>query len=271
MKIYKMHSNGNDFLLMKYVPGIDYTSFSKRILNRHTGVGAMGLIILKENPLEMILYNPLGNRDLMSVNALCCFSKLCYDLKLVRRNKLEIITGQGLNNVLITKEIPFSCQVNIGVPNFNNQMIYVNDILDSFGRIIRVNGIDINTYSFNLGGVNTIVFIDSKDSKYLDYAEAIANHNLFKRHTNVTFVLVKNKLNLWCKTYNYREGFLKASGAGCAAAVVAANRLGLTKGKVTCEVELGTLTIEIGKKDNVFLEGPAEFIFEADYNEEEMR
>ena len=264
-----MHALGNDFILIRYTPGTDYHSLSRKICNRKTGVGGDGLIILKENPLEMILYNPLGERVLMDGNALRCFSRLAYDLKLTRRNKLEVLTGRGPLTLEIEQEIPFLCRANLGTPSFNNQMIYVNDPLDSFGRIIKVDGVDINTYSFNLGGTNTIVYVDSLQSKYLSYAEGIAAHSLFKRHTNVTFVEVINKLKIKCKTYEYANGWVLSNGEGCAAAVVASNRLKLTKGKVSCEVEMGTLTVEIGKKDNVYLTGPAVGVFEAEYNEEE--
>ena len=55
MQIEKMHVCGNDFCLVLYDTAYDYSRLAKKICNRNTGIGADGLIVVKKEPLEMIL------------------------------------------------------------------------------------------------------------------------------------------------------------------------------------------------------------------------
>ena len=270
MKITKMESLGNDFIVVDYQKGVSYEKLAPKILNRRLGVGGDLLIAVKNDPLEMLCYNTLGKREDMSTNALACFTKYAHDLRLFRGNSANVLTTYGMKEATIEEEIPFLAKVNLGIPNYNNQMLYVNDSLSCMGRIIKANGIEVNTYSVSLGGCNTVVFIDSFRSKYLELAEAIAMHSLFKRHTNVTFCQVINKLNIKCRTYEYDKGFVLSNADGCSSAMVIARELNLVKGKVHAEVDNGSFYIEIGKKNNVYIKTPARYVFTGEYNEEEI-
>ena len=269
MKITKMHACGNDFVLLEYLPDYNYSELAIKLCNRRLGIGAEGLIVLKNNPLEMILYNPEGKKELMNGNAIRCFAKYCIDERIIRKNNFEVITGSGIIDIEVVQEIPFLCTVNLGKPIFNNAMVYVNDVLDCFGRIITINDMEINSFTFNLAGVNTVIFVPDFDSKYLNYAEEISKYKIFMRGTNVTYAKIVNKTTIDVKTYEHGIGFVLANGAGAAAALVAANKLGLTKLKSKINVELGVLEAVINKKGYVNITGPANTVFSCEYNEEE--
>ncbi len=269
MLVSKMHANGNDFCVIEYQENIDYKELATKICNRRLGIGAEGLVVVRKNPLEMLYFLPNGEKKQMNGNAIRCAAKYIYDNNIVRKNKYEILTLAGMLQIEVIQEIPFMCMVNMGKPFFNNQMIYATDTLDCFGRLLNINGILVNTYSLNLKEVNTVIFVDSFDDKILDYADKIANHSLFARKTNAVFVKINNKTSFDIKAYEALSGWVLANGSACCASVVCANKLGLSRGKVRCNLDYGYLDVEINKKENVFLTGSADLVFKCHYDEEE--
>ena len=130
MKIVKMHVCGDDYLLTAFDNKIDYSSLAIKILNRNKGIGANRLVVCKTNPLEMVIYDSEGKRELFNANALVCFSKFIYDNGLAKTNDLVVLTTAGRTKLEIIQEIPFMARLNLDKPNFNNRMIYVTDSLD---------------------------------------------------------------------------------------------------------------------------------------------
>lgn len=268
--VTKLHASGNDFIIIPFDPFVmDYGNLAIKLLDRHLGVGADGLLLIKENPLEMICYNPDGSRMPMSGNGLRCFAKYCYSHNLFKKNKIDVITGIGRITVELLKENPFSTRLELAKPIFNNSMIGVDDELNCFGRTIRIRDRFVTIYSLFLSDIHTVIFVDDFFSPILEYAEEISNYPLFTKKTNVDFVLVEDKENIKVKTYERRIGFTKASGDGCAASAVAAQKLGLTKTNVCCHVDMDSLKVEITKKGIIYVTGGAKEIFECDFNEEE--
>ena len=270
MQVIKMQCCGNDFCLVEYNPKIDYKEFSKKICHRKLGIGADGLIVVKPMPLEVIFYNSYGLKEQMNGNGIRCFSKYCYEHGYKRRNLVECITQTGMMSVEIVSENPFLCTVNIGTPFYNNQMLFISDGLDSFGRVLKINEHSVMSYSLSLGAVQTVVFVDSLDDEILNIAKEISEHKIFARGTNVNFVKVIDKNTIMVKTYEYKIGFTLASGLGSAAGAVVAKKLGFVKNEVKAVLEHGELIIKIDKKENVTLTGSAKEVFRCEYMEEEL-
>lgn len=270
MKFTKMYVCGEDFLITLFEDNQDYSNIAIKVLNRIKGIGANRLIVVKEKPLEMIVYDTEGKREVFNPNALVCFSKFVFDNEISRLKEMTILTGAGRTKIEVAAEIPFVARLNLEKPNFNNRMIYVTDSMDSFGRVIRLDNTLLTIYSFNLLGVNTIIFVDDiNDENMLKLAPVVAEYKLFSRKTDVIFVKVIDKKNLRIKCYKPGLGFVNNTGSACGAAMVAASKLAYTRGKVTCHLDEGELNPEIDKKGNVFVEIKADKIFECNYSEEE--
>src|SRR4051794_18033272 len=82
----KLHGIGNDFVfldLIKYDYQIpDISSLSSAMCDRHTGVGADGLIFISRGdraPFRMTMYNPDGSNGGMCGNGVRCAAKLLLD------------------------------------------------------------------------------------------------------------------------------------------------------------------------------------------------
>lgn len=267
MNFYKMHGCGNDFCIIDYSENVDYQNLAIKICDRKTGIGADGLILVKKNPLEMIFYNQDGSRASMCGNGIRCFARYVYDKKIVSKLDFDVLTLAGTMKIKITCPEPFKCQVGLGKPLFSNHLIQVNDSVDSFGRIISVQDKYFTIYSFFMGTIHTVIFVSDLNSDMLNYADGICNHNMFKAKTNVNFVQVLDENTIRIKTYERGVGWTLACGTGACASVVCSAKLGLTKKNVSVELELGALYIEIDKKENVFMEGPAVITFTGEYKE----
>jgi len=269
MNIVKMHVCGNDFLLTQYERNINYNELAIKILDRHLGVGASRLVVIKTNPFEIFIYMKDGKEELSNSNALMCFLKYVYDKKLIRGSKVTVMSNNEKIDLEITQEIPFMASTNIGIPNFKNQMIYVNDPLDCFGRVITINNSSFTIYSFYLDGIQTVVFVDDiENSSLINMAKEISEYKIFSKKTNVTFVCVKDKKTLLVKTYAIDAGFV-GSASSTAAALAAACKLGYTKLTAKCIIDGGYMDVEINKKGYLTINVPVNKIFELDYNMEE--
>ena len=270
MLIEKMHGCGNDFCVLSYEKGIDYSNLAIKLCNRKTGIGSDGMIVVKTNPLEMLFYNSDGSRAPMCGNGIRCFSKYALEHNLVKRSKFDVLTGAGKLTIEVTQEEPFMCKVNMGSPIFNNSVIRVSDGLDCFGRVINVDDLNITVYSFFMGTIHTVIFVDSFEDEILKHALNISKHKLFNECTNVNFVKIIDKHKIKVKTFERGVyDWTLACGTGCCASVVCANKLGLCYQNVEVELELGSLEIEI-KKSQVFMTGPAIKVFECEIEEDKL-
>ena len=86
IKITKMHGCGNDFVFMDYEEyiktGMTLEELSKRLCDRHFGIGADGLIIVNPNSdnadISWIFYNSDGTPAQMCGNGMRCFARYVY-------------------------------------------------------------------------------------------------------------------------------------------------------------------------------------------------
>lgn len=268
MRVYKIQSNGNDFCLIKHTNILDYSTLAKKICNRNFGVGGMGLIIVKENPLEFILFDANGKKVSINYDALACFSYFVFNQGISRNSNIKILTGIGNIELEIDSEIPFSCRLNLGLPNLKNTMLYVSDPLDCFGRILRINESSITSYSVSFGQTHTVIIVDSFSSNSLELAKDIANYKIFARGTTVDFVIVHDKRTIEVKTYDKNEGFIPFSGVGVVSAHYVVNKLKLAYSKVECKTNLGSVYIEQNRKQEELLSFPAMEVFDCEFKGE---
>lgn len=267
MLVWKMHSCGNDYCVVKYDDAEDFNELAVKLCNRFTGIGADGLIVVKDNPVELICYNSFGDRIMINGNAVFCFTKYALEHNMIKKNRLQFVSGVNKITADVTSRYPFYCKVEMGKPNFSNPMLYITDSVDSFGRVLDLGDRGVTTYSLHFGRVHTVVFVPDFESELIEYAEKISKHKIFNRFTNVSFVQIKNRNKIKVKTYEINLGFTKACATAACASVIAGNKIGLLNSNVAVEYEYGALDIEY-IKDTVYLSGPAIKTFECEYEGE---
>jgi diaminopimelate epimerase len=268
----KYHGLGNDFVLVDHeeVNTFDLEKLAGTLCNRHTGIGADGLIVVKFRPLEMLFYNSDGSTAKMCGNGIRCLVHYLYTSG-SSVSEFTIKTGAGNMQVEITGTAPFLAKVNMGHPDFTPANVPVlTDQPEFIRQTVRIEGKELELSSVLMGTVHTVVFVDDIDAVDIEKTGgAIADLPVFPDSTNVNFVQVVDSSTLLVRTYERGVGPTLACGTGCCAAAVIADKLGYTTTEVKVELALGTLEIEI-TDEGVFMQGPAVRVYDGNISLEHL-
>ena len=84
MKFWKVHGLGNDFVLFdaRSVRDVDWIMLTKKVCDRHTGVGADGTLILLDSDVadvRMRIINADGSEAEMCGNGIRAFSRFAFE------------------------------------------------------------------------------------------------------------------------------------------------------------------------------------------------
>lgn len=266
MNFWKLHGVGNDFIAIDgrfdNIDSNDYSDLAKKVCHRHFGVGADGLLVVKNSDIcdvEMVYYNSDGSRANMCGNGLRCFCKFVYDNNIVKNNEFSVYTLDGIKKISlnINKEKINTIRVNMGQPNFNPESIPVKTNKEVFiNEKLVVDGKELEVSSILMGVPHTIVFVDElvKEEIY-KYGELIEKNEIFPKKTNVNFVKVDDKDNIHVYTWERGCGYTLGCGTGMTASVIVANYLNKVNKTVNVKSEGGLVRIEI--LDDVYMIGNA--------------
>ncbi len=251
----KYQGTGNDFIIINGLDcNITYPNqLAISICDRHYGVGADGLMIVKEKDqnLYMDFYNADGTIAPMCGNGIRCFAKYLYQHELVKDDKFIISTLAGLMKVELIKndhDIE-EVKINMGHPS----VISVNQEITVLDQVLKMSVL-------TMGTLHGVIFLESLDDYPLSkYAPLIEQHEMFPNRINVNFCEVVNESTLKVITYERGVGFTKSCGTGSSAVAVISKMVNHTDNKVNVFVSGGKLTIE-QINQNVYLLGPSEFI-----------
>jgi diaminopimelate epimerase len=268
----KYHGLGNDFVVIDHEEAgtFDLEKLAKTLCNRHTGIGADGLIVVKFRPLEMLFYNSDGTTAKMCGNGIRCLVHYLYASG-ADASEFTVKTGAGNIQVEITGEEPFLAKVNMGNPDFTPANIPVlAEETEFIRKTVNINGKELELSSVLMGTVHTVVFVDDINTVELEKTgEAIGKLAIFPDRTNVNFVQLVDNNTLCVRTYERGVGPTLACGTGCCAAAVIANKLGYTGTEVKVELALGSLDVEI-TTGGVCLQGPAVRVYDGNMSLENL-
>ena len=273
LKFSKYHGCGNNFVmvreqeLIEYLGGItepetkEYPAFAQKVCDINTGIGADGLIIVREEPaLEMVFYNMDGSRAPMCGNGIRCFARFCLEEGICEEASYAVKTLAGDMVVEVTSRESFMARIDMGTPIFEPAAIAVDSERSDFiGQQLEISdGSRWTVNSLFMGTVHTVVFVDDYDSFDIEYVgRELCEHPTYTEKTNVNFVRVIDENTVEMKTYERGVGMTLACGTGaCATAVVCALQ-GLCKSSIEVILQLGSLNIELKDDGHVFMEGPS--------------
>jgi diaminopimelate epimerase len=143
MDFMKYHGLGNDFIIIggKDAPSSESecSVLARRLCARRLGIGADGLIIVRENPLEMVIYNSDGSRAPMCGNGIRCFAHYCHGHGIVPEDKseYEVQTLAGTVGVRVQELHPFRVEVDMGKPVYAPEKLGMKGLGKAFLKKIR--------------------------------------------------------------------------------------------------------------------------------------
>lgn len=270
MNITKMHGLGNDFIIIdgRNLKNIDYHALAKKICQPHLSVGADGLMVVHPSDqadIRMQIINSDGSEAEMCGNGIRCFARYAYEKGIVTKLQMDIETLAGIMRprMILKENAAPHVKVDMGKPEFDREKIPMKGMGSALNETIELNGTRINFSSLLMGVPHTVVFTDGIDG--IDTAAIgplLEKHDLFPRKTNVNFIEILDNHTIRNKTWERGAGFTLACGTGSCASVVAASIRGLADNKSVVKVPAGELYIEYTSEGNVFMTGPAEYVFE---------
>ena len=261
IKFSKYHGCGNSFIIIEYeeIKNSDVSKLALAVCNRETGIGADGMIVVKQDPLEMIFYNQDGSTAPMCGNGIRCFSKYVRDKHYVKDKQFVVLTGAGNLEINCIGE---EYEIAMGIPNFDPSLLHLKKDVDLYSYPLL--GYELS--SVFVGTIHTVVFVNALiDVDVEALGKKICNHELYKEKTNVNFVEVIDRQNIRVITYERGVGITKACGTGCCASFVFANHFNKVDKCVNIHLEYGRLVIRYDN-EQIMMKGPATFVAEGHYN-----
>lgn len=279
MKFTKVHSLGNDFLVVEKqeVPlKIDLTPLVRAICERHTGVGADGLLIIDVNDpdqglVDFSIFNADGTEPEISGNGLRCAAAYLHFKQAVKPAQLHFKTHAGERESLLQEmnNRYFRVRIEMGEPLFASQDIPFDDGSD-YEKIIdyplTINQKIYRITALSLGNPHCAIFFDRFPSRleWHQIGREIELHPFFPKKTNIEFIRVHNRNEIEVLFWERGVGETLSSGSGSCAAAVASILKNLTNKEVTVRTSMGELLVE-WKEGIVYQTGPAEIVFSGDF------
>jgi len=244
----KYHGTGNDFILIddrQQSFDISNTRLVREMCSRRFGIGADGLILLREKEgfdFEMVYFNSDGNLSTMCGNGGRCIVKFAFSLGLFEQHCIFIaVDGAHQGQVLADDQIKIKMGDVKGIVNNNNHYILDTGSPHYVLPIPQMSEIDIK-----------------KEGAKIRYSK-----NYEKEGINVNF-LELNENNIGVATYERGvEDETFSCGTGVTAAALVAFELNPQnyQSPVSIQTKGGTLSVFFQKESDhhytdIWLEGP---------------
>lgn len=270
MKFWKMHGLGNDYVVIdnrdEKISTTEAAKLSKKLCERKFSVGADGLLLVSNSKVadvKMRIFNADGSEAEMCGNGIRCFSKYCYENKIVTKEQFNVETLAGIKQVwLTTKGAEVALvKVDMGTPNWNRKVLPMKGEGTCISQDLELDDEKYQITCLSMGNPHCIIFVDNLDEFPVDYiGPLIENHEDFPKRTNVGFVQVLNKKELKVRVWERGCGETLACGTGACAAAAASNKLGKVGNNVTVHLLGGDLQIDLA--EHLLMSGAAEKVFE---------
>ncbi len=281
VRLSKLHATGNDFLVMSWlhddggVRGI-LAPQARALCDRHSGVGADGLIVVSPGAdgadAEMLLFNADGGIAEMSGNGMRTLAWVAARDGLGADGTLVVDTGGGRRQVELRRD-PSSgavtaATVDMGPVTFDPAQIPV--AVDSpFGITADFHGTHYEGDAAGMGNPHLVLFVDDPaTARVTQHGRHLEVDDRFPKRTNVEFVRVtpgaSDEVDM--RVWERGVGETLSCGTGACAAAAVAHRRGLVGERVTVHVPGGDLTVELPREGRatIRLGGPVVHVFDVD-------
>ena len=249
-EVAKMHGARNDFIVIdaRLTPVNDGPFLAGRLCDRHTGIGADGLLIVEGSntgDVAMRVINADGSEAEMCGNGVRCVAR--YLDEKGEGGELDIETNAGMiHTSIVERGTIYRVRVDMGTPRVLDTELPIKDAL-----------------VVDTGNPHLVLFRDGfEEIDLLMFGERMQTHALFPQGVNVHTAHVRERDAMVVRHYERGAGLTMACGTGAVASVAAAMHRGAVSAPVTVHVPGGELTIEVGADGRAFMTGPAVHVFD---------
>jgi len=180
-----------------------------------------------------------------------------YEKELTTKRKFNVETLNGDIELIINDNSTVT--VNMGKPEFALSKIPAN--FDNQSQKYTINSQEIGVLS--MGNPHAVIVADKIENLEINKtAKDIQNSGYFPEGVNVGFMQINSPSNISLRVFERGVGETLACGTGACAAAVYGIENDLLDNNVCVSLPGGDLDINYKKGSEVFMTGPAEFVFE---------
>ena len=256
IKFYKYQGAGNDFILIDNREKISHditVQHIKKMCDRHFGIGADGLMLLNNKEdfdFEMVYFNSDGKEGSMCGNGGRCIVQFASNMGIKKSEyKFAAVDGTHLAEIDLNKHISLKM----------NDVSGVDFSLDHY--VLDTGSPHYVKFVSNIEDVNVVA--DGRKIRY--------NREFEENGINVNFVENLDDDHIFVRTYERGvEDETLSCGTGVTAAALMAAHNDNGFNHVDVKTKGGNLSVEFDKISdsefkNIWLAGPATFVFSGEY------
>jgi diaminopimelate epimerase len=256
----KASACGNDFLIIDgmnmdamEMPA-ELAGFSRRICDRHHGVGADGvewLFPAQDADVGARLFNADGSEAEISGNGTRCVAAyLCSEQA---REKVSVRTGAGVKTCVLTARSAsqYEFETAMGEPQVGSEVP------------LKLSSGEVRGIVVSMGNPHYVMFVNDYTHGWQARAAEIGRHRHFKQGINVELVIIKGRSNIDIRFFERGVGETQSSGTGSCASAVAAIATKQAESPVRVHATGGMQTVRW--EDQVYLRGPAQLICRGEF------
>ena len=262
LSVAKAHAYGNDFLLVpaEQAEGVRLDELSRRLCNRHAGIGGDGVIyytIAPDGTAQMKLINTDGSPSELSGNGLRCLAALVLyrreQASLAPISEVRVDTQAGWKTLALVSRLggQYTFRAAMGQPE------------RVFQERIEAAGETLLVTTLAIGNPQCVALMKElpDPERFHRLGPALATHPRFSEGTNVEFAVVEAPDRVRILIWERGVGPTHASGTGACASAISAIEHGGAARDIQVIAPGGTQRVE-WKDDGIYLTGWAEVVFD---------
>jgi len=251
----KASACGNDFLIIEgeHTPAA-LAAFTRRICDRHEGVGADGvewLFPTREADIQVRLFNADGSEAEISGNGTRCVA--AYLTGELQKDKITILTGAGIKTCTLTSrsETRFEFEIAMGEPQVEKEFS------------VQLASTPVRGIPVSMGNPHFVIFVKDFAFKWQTDAAEIGSNRSFEHGVNVEFVAIRDVHQIEARFFERGVGETQSSGTGSCASAVAAITARKAQSPVRVLTPGGMQTVRWDQQ--VYLRGNAQLICRGEF------
>lgn len=271
----KMHGIGNDYIYFNCLDGLpvpeqELPELSRRLSDRHKGVGGDGIILICPSEVadfKMRIFNADGSEAKMCGNGSRCVGKYVHDHNLTDRLQVSLETLSGLK--ILNLHPGSDGKIETVTVDMGPASLLARDCgVDHGGEMVsfpvKTSQGEMAITTVSVGNPHGVVFV--KDLDQVDFYKVgpeLENHPMWADRANIEFVQPQADGSLRVRVWERGSGETMACGTGACAVAAAARVNGLCGSEpVKVILEGGTLEIALDPETgHTIMTGPATEVF----------
>jgi len=252
---------GNDFLLIDFqqtegtVAAAELSAFTRRICDRHEGVGADGVEWMyphRTADVEVRLINADGSAAEISGNGTRCVA--AYFCAERGQEKIAIQTGAGLKTCTLIQrsDSEYEFEMEMGEAVVGSELT------------LKLDGSAVRGIPVSMGNPHYAMFVSEFSANWQQQAARVQHSPEFERGVNIELVAIDGMHDVRARFFERGVGETQSSGTGSCAAAVAAMAASRAQSPVRVHAPGGTQMVR--KEGNcVFLRGSAQLVCRGEF------